>query len=95
MRSHADIISEAGGPAKFAAAIGVSVDNSKAWKRLNSIPSPYWTVIVASGLAALDELANAVAKVLPDGRVVHLRATESGLTNDESLTTACGAAARA
>ena len=72
MRTHSQIISDAGGPANVAREGGFDEGNVKSWKRLNSIPAPYWTAFVVAGMATLRELANAVAKPLPDGRVVHL-----------------------
>lgn len=65
MRSHSDIIGDAGGSAKFAgrlSSLGAYPDLCKAWKRTNSIPAQYWKAIVDKGLATFEELAVAVAK---------------------------------
>lgn len=55
--SHAGIIDREGGPTKFGAAISEPANNVKAWKRTDSIPSPYWQGIVDAGLATYKELA--------------------------------------
>ena len=62
MRTHSDIIRDAGGPSATARAVGVSPNNSKAWYRLNSIPAPYWLAVSTVGIASLYELAKAVAR---------------------------------
>ena len=80
MRTHSDIIRDAGGPAKFGRAIDVLANNTKAWARLNSIPAPYWAIIDALGLATLKELADAVAKVPPSEPSVP---TFDGLTSPD------------
>lgn len=59
--SHRDIIQRAGGPAAFGHQIKVSPNNVKAWKRLDSIPGPYFRQIAEAGLATLEELAAAAA----------------------------------
>lgn len=61
MRSHLQIIDDAGGPAKTARAISADPGMVKQWKRTDSIPGPYWAAIAAASIATLDELAEAVA----------------------------------
>lgn len=65
--SHRDIIDRAGGPAAVSKEISpyevdagrpaVDANTTKAWKRLDSIPSPYFQAFAAKGLATLEELA--------------------------------------
>jgi hypothetical protein len=57
--THADIITRNGGSAKVARTIGVEPNNVKGWKRLDSIPAPYWRQMVDCGLASYSELARA------------------------------------
>lgn len=64
MRTHSDIIRDAGGPTRLARAIGAEANNVKAWSRNNSIPGPYWQAISDGRIASLEELAAAVAKPL-------------------------------
>jgi len=67
MRSHPDIIADAGGPTKLAATISVEKGLVSAWKRENSIPAAYWPRLVAAELTTLDELAAAAeARKFPD-----------------------------
>ena len=63
MRSHDQIIVEAGGATSVARRIGALPGTVKQWRRAGSIPAPYWQAIAALNLATLDELAAAVAKV--------------------------------
>ena len=62
--SHRDIIERAGGPAAFGRSIDppVEANTTKQWKRLDSIPSPYWDAIARAELATLAELAAAAAR---------------------------------
>lgn len=60
--SHQAVIERNGGPAKFARAIDADPNTVKAWKRLNSIPAPYWQAVASADLATLDELAEAAAR---------------------------------
>lgn len=55
----AEILARNGGVAQVARLIGVDANNVKGWKRLNSIPAPYWRVLVDHGLASYAELARA------------------------------------
>lgn len=65
MRTHSDIIVDAGGPAAVARSLdvpGVLTNNVKSWRRNNSIPAPYWRRFADCRFATLTELANAVAR---------------------------------
>lgn len=57
--THAEIIARCGGVAQVARTLGVESNNVKGWKRLDSIPSAYWRMIVDAGLASYSELARA------------------------------------
>lgn len=59
MRTHLDIIADAGGPTKLGVLINVEAGLIHAWKRENSIPAAYWPRIVAAEISTLDELAAA------------------------------------
>ncbi|MEH0194542.1 hypothetical protein V7S57_02285 [Caulobacter sp. CCNWLY153] len=64
MRTHTDIIADAGGPTRLARSISTTaavVDAGlvAAWKREESIPPAYWPRIVAAEIATLEELAHA------------------------------------
>lgn len=63
MRTHSQIIDEAGGPSALARTPGVEVDpgTTKQWKRGDSIPAPYWAAIADAKLATLEELAEAAS----------------------------------
>ena len=63
MRTHDQIIVEAGGPTFVARQVGARPGTVKQWRRAGSIPAPYWQAIAQLNLATLDELAEAVAKV--------------------------------
>lgn len=61
MRSHQQIIKDAGGPTSLAKAISADPNTAKAWGRSNSIPAPYWSAVALANLATLEELAIAAA----------------------------------
>lgn len=78
MRTHSQIIADAGGSSTIKHDLGLdaSIHAIRSWVARDSIPSPYWQVFAKRGLATLDELARAVAKcdvevshsaTLPDG----------------------------
>lgn len=53
---HSDLITQLGGPAKVAAALGIDNDvNVRAWKMRNRIPPEYWPAII--GMATDVELS--------------------------------------
>lgn len=67
MRTHLDIIADAGGPTKMGARIQVEAGLVHAWKRENSIPAAYWARVVDAEISNLDELAAAAeARKFPD-----------------------------
>lgn len=62
VRSHAQIIREAGAPAIFVALAreGVAIPNIgrvHAWALRDSIPGEYWNAFARAGFATLEELA--------------------------------------
>lgn len=59
MRTHQQIIVDANGPTAVAKAIGADVGLVKQWRRLDSVPAPYWNVLADRGIATLEELAEA------------------------------------
>jgi hypothetical protein len=61
-RSHAQIIVDNGGPAKFGRLIGVPPRRPIYWLRLDSIPSGEWKRIADMKLATLTELAAAAER---------------------------------
>lgn len=54
-------MTDAGGVSSLAKITGVSANTVKQWRRVDSIPAPYWRIIADHGVATLDELADAVA----------------------------------
>ncbi|MGX1801022.1 carph-isopro domain-containing protein, partial [Brevundimonas naejangsanensis] len=62
MRSHDQIIIDAGGPSAVARKVGANPGTVKQWRRVGSIPAPYWQAFAQLNFATLDELAVAVAK---------------------------------
>jgi len=61
MRSHQQIIADAGGPSALARQLDIEPGTVKQWKRLSSIPAPYWAAISDADIATLNELAEAAA----------------------------------
>lgn len=61
MRTHSQIIKDAGGVSAFAKSINIDANTAKAWPRLDSIPARYWEAVVLAELATLTELARAAA----------------------------------
>lgn len=61
MRTHKQIIKDAGGPSAVAKVVVAEANTAKGWSRSNSIPAMYWEPIVAAHLATLEELAAAAA----------------------------------
>ena len=59
MRTHSEIISDAGGPAELHRKLGyVSRFNTvHSWAKRKSIPKAAWPDLLAAGLATLEELA--------------------------------------
>lgn len=69
MRTHSQIISDAGGPSAAARLIHAQPGTVKQWRRLDSIPAPHWNALVTAKLATLKELADAAAtrRATPEG----------------------------
>lgn len=61
MRSHAEIIRD-NDEALIAETAKVSVHTVRSWAQRNSVPSGYWSALIAAGLATADELIAAAAK---------------------------------
>jgi len=61
MRSHQQIIEDANGSSAVARRIGAEPGTVKQWKRLDSIPAPYWAALAGEKIATLEELAEAAA----------------------------------
>ncbi|MXP24839.1 hypothetical protein GRI39_02100 [Altererythrobacter indicus] len=57
MRTHAQIVREAGKPADVATRRNVSVHTVRSWIRRNSVPQEHWLAFRDDGWASLDELA--------------------------------------
>lgn len=62
MRTHKQIISDAGGTGKLAGLLSADINMVKQWMRNDSIPAWHWEDVVAADIATLEELA-AAAKV--------------------------------
>lgn len=58
MRTHQDIISDAGGVAKLADTLALDPNTVKAWRKGSSIPGRYWAEIEDAGIATVRELAD-------------------------------------
>lgn len=58
MRTHLQIIEDAGGPTALARAIDVPVNNVKQWKLKRSIPAAHWIAVEAARISTLAELAH-------------------------------------
>lgn len=60
MRSHSQIIKDAGGPANLIATLNLTstpIHTVRSWSARNSIPAPVWQSLADHGLATLEELA--------------------------------------
>lgn len=66
MRSHEDIIADAGGPAALGRKVGADPNTAKKWKQNGSIPSAYWAEISRQEIATLEELAAGAETRRPD-----------------------------
>lgn len=66
MRSHSQIIADAGGVAGLSRALGAPYNRVRQWPACDSIPAPYWTAVVSQGFATLDELAAAAERKRPE-----------------------------
>jgi hypothetical protein len=57
MRTHTDIVKDAGKAAEVALACGVSIYAVRAWIQRNGIPAHHWATFINRGFAGLDELS--------------------------------------
>lgn len=58
MRTHQDIIDDAGGTTKLAETLALDPNTVKAWRKGNSIPGRYWAEIEDNSFATVRELAD-------------------------------------
>lgn len=61
MRTHQDIISDAGGYKALAQRMGLSPERVRFWARRGSIPPEFWRALKGAKAATLEELADAAA----------------------------------
>lgn len=61
MRTHAQIVAEAGGYQALAVKLGLSSERVRFWERRGSIPADQWPAVARARVASLTELANAAA----------------------------------
>nr|WP_303683040.1 hypothetical protein [Brevundimonas naejangsanensis] len=61
MRTHSQIISDAGGPSQLKRLLNLlaTIHTVRSWAARDSIPAAHWNAVVAAGLATLQELADA------------------------------------
>lgn len=57
MRTHLQIISDAGGYRALAKKLGLPAERVRFWERRKSIPADQWAAVAASKVASLKELA--------------------------------------
>lgn len=63
MRSHKQVIEDAGGVAAFAETLGQSaIGKVRFWFIRDSIPADYWSAVADNRIATLDELARAASQ---------------------------------
>lgn len=71
MRTHAQIIADAGGYQALAAKIAPGNDvlkrNARFWERRNSIPQEQWAAVISAGLATIGELSPELAAAINQG----------------------------
>lgn len=61
MRTHLQIIIDAGGYKSFASHIGQPAERVRFWERRKAIPPEQWKAVAHAGIASLEELAEAAA----------------------------------
>lgn len=68
MRTHLQIISDAGGYKKLAETIAPGNEvlrrNARFWERRKSIPHDQWPAVIAAGIATLEELSPPLAEAV-------------------------------
>lgn len=62
MRTHLQIIADAGGYKSAAEKLGQPAERVRFWARREAIPPEQWKLVSDSGLASLEELAEAAAR---------------------------------
>lgn len=62
MRTHVQIIEDAGGYQKLASHLDQPTERVRFWRRRQAIPPEQWKAVADKGLATLDELAEAAAE---------------------------------
>lgn len=70
MRTHEEIIKEAGGYKALAKTLApddeVLMKRARFWERRKAIPRDQWPAIISAGVATLDELAPQLARAVED-----------------------------
>lgn len=61
MRTHLQIIMDAGGYRDFAVKVQQPSSRIRFWERRGAIPAEWWSAVSTAGLATLEELATAAA----------------------------------
>ena len=61
MRTHAEIVAQAGSTEEVALARGVSTHTVRSWVQRDSIPAEHWAAFASDGKATLAELAEYAA----------------------------------
>lgn len=62
MRTHEQIISEAGGYRALATTLGQPINRVRFWERRKAIPPEAWRSVVDAGLASADEFLDLAAR---------------------------------
>lgn len=62
MKSHRDIVGQAGTPETVAKVCGVSVHTVRSWMQRNRVPAEHWSALVDAKWATLEDLAAAAAE---------------------------------
>lgn len=62
MRTHLQIIADAGGYKAAAQKLGQPAERVRFWERRKAIPPEQWKLVAGAGLATLEELAEAAAR---------------------------------
>ena len=61
MRTHLQVITDAGGYKAAAERLGLMPNRVRFWERRQAIPPEEWAAVAQAGLATLEELARAAA----------------------------------
>ena len=68
MRTHLQIISDAGGYQALAKAVSLPAERVRFWVKREAIPHDQWAAVIGAGLATLDELAPDLARAVDGER---------------------------